>query len=66
MTIWVIVFTISASLGGVPILPKERPQGFLTKPDCVAKIPEMKRRWEAMGLPAIEKATCEVLEMQIK
>lgn len=68
MTIWVIVFALVAMPGvsGVPILPKERPQGFLTKPDCIAKIPEMKRRWEGMSLPAIEKATCEVLEMQIK
>ncbi len=65
MTIWVILFSLTAA-SGVPVLPKERPQGFLTKQDCVSQIPAMRRRWETMNLPAIEKATCEVLEMQIR
>ncbi len=65
MTIWVILFSLSAA-SGVPVLPKERPQGFLLKQDCVSQIPAMRRRWEAMSLPPIERATCEVLEMQVK
>ena len=65
MTIWVIVLSLAALPGasGVPILPKERPQGFLTKQECVAQIPSMRRRWDGLSLPAIEKATCEILEM---
>lgn len=62
MTIWVIVFHLNA-VSGVPVLPKERPQGFLVKQECSARIPEMRRRWEAMSLPSLERVTCEVLEM---
>lgn len=62
MTIWVMVFHLNA-MSGVPILPMERPQGYLLKADCVARIPEAKRRWVVLGLPAFEKATCEILEM---
>lgn len=62
MTIWVIVIHL-ALVGGVPVLPNERPQGYLLKHDCVARIAEIKRRWDALGLPAPEKITCETLEM---
>ena len=62
MTIWVIVIHL-AMVGGVPVLPKERPQGYLLKQDCMGRIPEAKRRWEGLGLPPPEKITCEVLEM---
>jgi hypothetical protein len=62
MTIWVIVIHL-ALVGGVPVLPKERPQGYLLKPDCTARIPEIRRQWEALGLPPPERITCETLEM---
>ena len=65
MKIWVIVFALS-NISGVPVLPKERPQGYLLKADCDARIPEMKRRWAALGLPALVNATCQILEMPDK
>ncbi len=65
MTIWVIVISL-AVVGGVPVLPNERPQGYLLKQDCVARVPEIRRRWDALGLPPPVKVTCEVLEMQAK
>ena len=65
MKIWVMVFALS-NISGVPVLPKERPQGYLLKADCDARIPEMKRRWLAIGLPAPIKTSCEILEMPDK
>lgn len=65
MTIWVIVFYLNA-VSGVPILPKERPQGFLLKKECVERIPEMKKRWETIGMMTPQSATCEALEVVIK
>ena len=65
MPIWVMVFHLN-TISGVPVLPKERPQGYLLKADCVARIPEAQRRWDALGLPALVKTSCEVLEMRNK
>jgi len=65
MKILVIVFTLS-NISGVPVLPKERPQGYLLRADCEARIPEMRRRWVALGLPVPVKISCEVLEMTDK
>lgn len=65
MKIWVIVFALS-NISGVPVLPKERPQGYLLKADCDARIPEMKRRWAALGLSSLIGASCEILEMPSK
>ncbi len=65
MTIWVIVFHF-ATISGVPIMPLERPQGFVLQKDCMARIPEMRRRWDALKLPPLVTASCEVLEMRDK
>lgn len=63
--VWVIVFALS-NISGIPVLPKERPQGYLSKADCTAHIPEMKRRWIALGMPEPTKTSCEILEMPDK
>jgi hypothetical protein len=62
MTIWVIVIHL-ATVGGVPVLPNERPRGFMLKQECNSQIPEAKRRWEQLGMPPPEKISCEALQM---
>ncbi len=62
MTIWVMVISLGL-VGGVPVLPKERPRGFILKQECVSQIAEAKRRWEALGMPPPEKITCEALQI---
>lgn len=62
MTIWVMVISLGL-VSGIPVLPKERPQGYVLKQDCIARIPEIKRRWEALNMPPLEKISCEALQM---
>lgn len=47
------------------VLPKERPQGYQLKADCVASISEVKKRLDAIGFSP-DKITCESLETKGK